>query len=61
MRQEQEKQTRVALIDDDELVLSSLSALFEHQAGYHVVTFGDPLGPSKSWVVLPLTSSFQIT
>ena len=54
MRQEQEKQTRVALIDDDELVLSSLSALFEHQAGYHVVTYGDPLRAVEELGRLPV-------
>jgi sigma-B regulation protein RsbU (phosphoserine phosphatase) len=43
MGKEQEKQARIMLVDDDELVLSSLRTMFEMNVGYEVLAFGDPL------------------
>ncbi|HEX2523785.1 MAG TPA: response regulator, partial [Terriglobia bacterium] len=39
----EEKRARIVLVDDDELVLSSLRTMFEINVGYEVLAFGDPL------------------
>ncbi|MCI0420869.1 MAG: SpoIIE family protein phosphatase [Acidobacteria bacterium] len=43
MKSEHEKQTRVVLVDDEELVLSALRTLLEINGGFQILEFNEPL------------------